>query len=183
MEALRGLVQSKAQAETIISALPDALGATVENSNRLMAEDFCREAGFMLPQSSNTKSFLESILNYPGIDTDVIKQLLNTINFYEKTEVTVMEKWKCTVCGYIHEGPLPEDFASVAQKAGFEQIAELFLKTAANEKEHAELWFKALGEVGDTAENLLVLLRAKTTSGQICMTAWPGKRMRKGSTS
>ena len=46
-------------------------------------------------------------------------------------------------------------FASVAKKAGFEQIAELFLKTAANEKEHAELWFKALGEVGDTAENLL----------------------------
>ena len=21
-----------------------------------------------------------------------------------------MEKWKCTECGYIHEGPLPEDF-------------------------------------------------------------------------
>lgn len=119
-----------------------------------------------------------------------------------------MEKWKCTVCGYIHEGPLPADFvcpvckkdasvfvkleeapaptgknpyagtkteknlweafagesqarnkytyfASVAKKAGFEQIAELFLKTAENEKEHAKLWFKALGELGDTAENLL----------------------------
>ena len=46
-------------------------------------------------------------------------------------------------------------FASVAKKAGYEQIAELFLKTAENEKEHAKLWFKALGEVGDTAENLL----------------------------
>ena len=119
-----------------------------------------------------------------------------------------MEKWKCTVCGYVHEGPLPADFvcpickkdasffvkveetpaptaknpyagtkteknlweafagesmarnkytyfASVAKKAGFEQIAELFLKTAENEKEHAKLWFKALGELGDTAENLL----------------------------
>jgi len=118
-----------------------------------------------------------------------------------------MEKWKCTVCGYVHEGALPEEFkcplckqpankfvkmeeekkmtnnpyagtkteknlweafagesqarnkytyfASVAKKAGFEQIAEIFLQTAANEKEHAELWFKALGEVGDTAENLL----------------------------
>lgn len=45
-------------------------------------------------------------------------------------------------------------FASVAKKQGFEQIAALFLKTAENEKEHAKLWFKALGELGDTAENL-----------------------------
>ena len=118
-----------------------------------------------------------------------------------------MEKWKCTVCGYIHEGPLPADFicplckqpadkfvkiedasapkknpyagtkteknlwdafagesmarnkytyfASVAKKAGYEQIAALFLKTADNEKEHAKLWFKALGELGDVSENLL----------------------------
>ena len=46
-------------------------------------------------------------------------------------------------------------FASVAKKAGYEQIAALFLKTADNEKEHAKLWFKALGEVGTTEENLL----------------------------
>ena len=46
-------------------------------------------------------------------------------------------------------------FASVAKKAGYEQIADLFLETANNEKEHAKLWFKALGEVGDTAQNLL----------------------------
>ena len=46
-------------------------------------------------------------------------------------------------------------FASVAKKAGYEQIAALFLQTAENEKEHAKLWFKALGQIGDTAENLL----------------------------
>ena len=46
-------------------------------------------------------------------------------------------------------------FASVAKKAGYEQIAELFVKTADNEKEHAKLWFKELGELGDVAENLL----------------------------
>lgn len=116
-----------------------------------------------------------------------------------------MEKWKCSVCGYIHEGAVTDDFscpkckqpaskfvkiedapaknpyagtkteknlmeafsgesqarnkytyfASVAKKAGYEQIAALFLQTAENEKEHAKLWFKALGELGDTAENLL----------------------------
>ena len=46
-------------------------------------------------------------------------------------------------------------FASVAKKAGFEQIAALFLKTADNEKEHAKLWFKELSELGTTEENLL----------------------------
>ena len=46
-------------------------------------------------------------------------------------------------------------FAAVAKKAGYEQIAALFLQTAENEKEHAKLWFKALGELGTTEENLL----------------------------
>ena len=46
-------------------------------------------------------------------------------------------------------------FASVAKKAGYEQISAIFLKTAENEKEHAKLWFKELGELGTTEENLL----------------------------
>ena len=45
-------------------------------------------------------------------------------------------------------------FASKAKKEGFEQIAELFQKTADNEKEHAKLWFKELNGIGNTAENL-----------------------------
>lgn len=207
VEALRGLVQSKANAENIASQLPDVLSVAVEKSSRLMAEDLCREAGFMLPQSSNTRSFLESIKTYPGIPADALESLLKNIQFNEKMEEKKMEKWKCTVCGYIHEGPMTPDFkcpickqpankfvkiedaaapaknpyagtkteknlweafagesqarnkytyfASVAKKAGYEQIAALFLHTAQNEMEHAKLWFKALGELGDTAENLL----------------------------
>lgn len=46
-------------------------------------------------------------------------------------------------------------FASKAKKEGFEQIADLFLKTADNEKEHAKLWFKELNGIGTTAENLV----------------------------
>ena len=46
-------------------------------------------------------------------------------------------------------------FASVARKEGYEQIAAIFETTANNEKEHAKLWFKALGGLGDTAANLL----------------------------
>ena len=46
-------------------------------------------------------------------------------------------------------------FASTAKKEGFEQISAIFLKTAENEKEHAKLWFKELGELGATTDNLL----------------------------
>lgn len=48
-------------------------------------------------------------------------------------------------------------YASQAKKEGYNHIAEIFLETANNEKEHAKLWFKALhgGEVPTTEENLL----------------------------
>ena len=203
VEALRALVQSKAEAENIAAQLPGPLLKAVAKSSRLIAEDLCREAGFMLPQSANTKEFLELIKTYPEIPADAVDSLLKTIKFEEKKEVNTMLKWKCSVCGYIHEGDqAPEQcpvckqpkekfvkieetsknpyagtkteknlweafagesqarnkytyFASVAKKAGYEQIAALFLQTAENEKEHAKLWFKSLGELGDTAENLL----------------------------
>lgn len=45
-------------------------------------------------------------------------------------------------------------FASVARKAGFVQMANIFEETANNEKEHAKLWAKALGLIGETADNL-----------------------------
>ena len=45
-------------------------------------------------------------------------------------------------------------FASVAKKEGYEQMSEIFMKTAENEKEHAKMWFKELGGIGNTAENL-----------------------------
>ena len=46
-------------------------------------------------------------------------------------------------------------YASKAKKEGYNQIADLFLETADNEKEHAKIWFKLLHDgVGTTAENL-----------------------------
>ena len=45
-------------------------------------------------------------------------------------------------------------FASKAKKEGYQQIAAIFEQTANNEKEHAKMWFKLLGGLGDTAENL-----------------------------
>ncbi len=47
-------------------------------------------------------------------------------------------------------------FASQAKKEGYEQIADIFLETAENEREHAKIWFKQLngGSVPKTVENL-----------------------------
>ena len=45
-------------------------------------------------------------------------------------------------------------YASKARKEGYNQIAALFEETAANEKEHAKLWFKLFHGIGSTAENL-----------------------------
>jgi len=54
-------------------------------------------------------------------------------------------------------------FASKAKKEGYVQIANIFEETAANEKEHAKMWFKLLngGEIGDTRHNL-----AEAASGE-----------------
>lgn len=45
-------------------------------------------------------------------------------------------------------------FAGIAKQEGYEQIAAIFQKTADNEKEHAEIWFKELGGISDTKTNL-----------------------------
>ena len=46
-------------------------------------------------------------------------------------------------------------YASKAKKDGYVQISKLFEETAKNEKEHAKIWFKLLGGIGTTEENLL----------------------------
>lgn len=86
VEALRALVQSKAEAESITAQLPSSLSKAVAKSSRLMAEDLCREADFMLPQSANTKEFLELIKTYPDIPADAVDSLLKTIKFNENKE-------------------------------------------------------------------------------------------------
>jgi len=53
-------------------------------------------------------------------------------------------------------------FASVARKAGYVQIANIFEETALNEKEHAKLWAKQLGLIGDTAADLKEAIKGET---------------------
>ncbi|MFA6661820.1 MAG: rubrerythrin, partial [Bacilli bacterium] len=120
--SLQSLSVSKAQQEQIAATIAETsdnpiarqLAKAITMSNRLMTEDLLREAGFMLPQSQNVFDFLKSLLNDNQPDDfpkEVVEKLLAILTKKNiSQEDKKMEKYRCTVCGYIHEGPLPEDF-------------------------------------------------------------------------
>ena len=56
-----------------------ALMAAAEKSCRLMAEDLCREAGYMLPQSANARAFLERVKRETDAPASVADRLSDTI--------------------------------------------------------------------------------------------------------
>lgn len=211
ISALNSMADSKTKEEILAEKLSETeddilyrLMKTAAKSQRLVAEDIMREAGYMLPQSNNTHKLLQELVNKPpssDFPINTAKRLLNILGNNDKNkkkEVISMKTYKCLVCGKVFtvedgvepvcpacgakgdklvevnpyygtqtEKNLEEAFAgesmarnkytyfaSVAKKAGFEQIAALFLKTAENEKEHAKVWFKELNGIGDTAANL-----------------------------
>ncbi len=216
--ALFSLAKSKVWQERIAQQIAEntdnpieaQLADVLKQSNRIMAEDLLREAGYMLPQSENVTDFLKSLLGVEqpsDFPKDVVNRLIDILNKKSKIqEVVKMVKYRCSVCGYIHEGELTQDFkcpkckqpasafvkveeksaeankytgtkteknlmeafagesqarnkytyfAEIAKREGYEQLAEIFLKTARNEQEHARIWFEELGNLGGTAENLL----------------------------
>jgi len=170
--ALRELALSKTKqekaalqiAESTDNPLKRQLASAIANSNRLMAEDLLREAGYMLYQSENTHKLLLSMLVNPAYDfpTETVRKLLKEIKVNDmedkKMELKGSKTEKNLAAAFAGESQARNKytyFASVARKEGYEQIAAIFEATANNEKEHAKLWFKALGELGDTAANLL----------------------------
>lgn len=220
IHTLTNLSKSKAEQEKIASEIAESssnpitaqLSKALAMSSRLMAEDLLRESGYMLPQSGNAHDLLHSLLQSPpaaDFPAQAVQKLITLLkhNQQEKTEDTTMEKWRCSVCGYVHEGPMTDDFicprckqpasvfvkvedkpepaanpyagtkteqnlqdafagesqarnkytyfAQVASREGYDQLSELFLKTARNEQEHARIWFEELGHIGKTAQNLL----------------------------
>lgn len=110
IEAMKILLRSKAKQEHIAGSIASVLAKAIEKSNRIMAEDIIREAGFMLPQSEQVSEFLLSIKQYDSIPLDAIEELLSSANLFEQSEVVVAETWKCSICGYVHDGPMTDDF-------------------------------------------------------------------------
>lgn len=139
--------------------------------------------------------------------SDLAEQMLHT-HYNDKSKLLGGKrmKYRCSVCGYIHEGELEEGFvcpickqpasafvlveekkdsdniyagtkteknlmeafagesqarnkytyfANIASQEGYDQLSEIFLKTARNEQEHARIWYQELGGLSDTATNLL----------------------------
>ncbi|MEG2097666.1 MAG: 4Fe-4S binding protein [Pseudoflavonifractor sp.] len=110
--ALLALLRSKSRQERMAAGLDGRLAMALEKSNRIMAEDIAREAGYMLPQSGPARALLEELLRQPqgeGFPREAAQQLLTLLPGNEP-EPAPAERWKCSVCGYIHEGPLPEGF-------------------------------------------------------------------------
>ncbi|TCL57570.1 rubrerythrin [Kineothrix alysoides] len=217
INAMTKLAESKTNQEKAalgIAAVTDSpvekqFATAIAKSNRIMAEDILRESGYLLPQGAPAGELLHSFLeesqpeDFPKVVVEELILLLNRKK--EKKENKTMEKWRCTVCGYINEGPMTEDFrcpvckqpaskfekiedantdniyagtkteknlqeafagesqarnkytyfANIAGQEGYDQLSELFLKTARNEQEHARVWFQELGHLGKTTDNLL----------------------------
>ncbi|MFI3226042.1 MAG: 4Fe-4S binding protein [Clostridia bacterium] len=109
IKAMKMLFSSKIEQENIASNIPNKLTKAIEKSNRIMAEDIIRETGYMLPQSGNSKAILiELAEKYPELD-EITKELLSNVEFNEEIEPKT-EKWKCKICGYIHEGEMIDEF-------------------------------------------------------------------------
>lgn len=116
----------------------------------------CTICGYEYVGEELPEDFICPICKHPASDFEKVNKKNGGIDMSNKYAGTKTEKnlWEA-FAGESQARNKYTYFASVAKKAGYEQIAALFLKTAENEKEHAKLWFKALGELGDTPTNLL----------------------------
>lgn len=89
IEKLRRVINSKVEQEQIANYIYEnsndekekLLAKILMKSNRLITEDLYREAGYMLPQSSNTKKFLEDLLEKDKTNKDDIEKLLKLLDF------------------------------------------------------------------------------------------------------
>ncbi|MGN0550238.1 MAG: rubrerythrin [Acutalibacteraceae bacterium] len=125
---LNSVAQRKADEEKTALQIAEAtekdglyrLMKAVAKSERLVAEDIMREAGYMLPQSNNAHELLEELIakSPDGFPVETAKKLLNMIpnNENEKKEVKAMKKWVCSVCGYVHEGDTPPEKCPVCKQ-------------------------------------------------------------------
>ena len=136
-----------------IKPKPEAVGTT-ETGQTVWR---CRICGYEYVGEELPEDFICPLCKHPASDFEKVEQKGKGNEMAEnkyagtKTEKNLWEAF----AGESQARNKYTYFASVAKKAGYEQIAALFLKTAENEKEHAKLWFKALGELGDTPANLL----------------------------
>ncbi len=160
VSAMNALLRSKSEQENIAAALPGKLAKAIEKSNRLMAEDIIREAGYMLPQSENTKNLLQSLLdqNPEGFPREAAEKLIKLLNQNEEEEEMSENKTiKNLMEGFAGESQANRKYLAYAKKAEQEgklNAAKLFRAAAEAETIHALKQFEIAGKIGSTADNL-----------------------------
>lgn len=125
---LNGVAQRKADEEKAALQIAEAaegdglyrLMRAVAKSERLVAEDVMREAGYMLPQSNNAHELLEELVaqSPDGFPTEAAKKLLDRIpnNENKGKEANAVKKWICSVCGYVLQGDTPPERCPVCKQ-------------------------------------------------------------------
>jgi rubrerythrin len=138
--------------------LAKALGA----SNKLMAEDLLREAGYMLPQSEGVQELLQSWLDSPSTNdfpSKAAERLLgllktNATNNKEKKMATTLDNLMEAFAGESQANRKYLAYSKKAEKEGKVNAAKLFKAASDAETLHALKHFEVAGKVADTAANL-----------------------------
>lgn len=167
--AMNRLVRSKSNQESISGSLQGRLAAAIEKSNRIMAEDLIREAGYMLPQSENARAFLQGVLEGKygeDVPRDQVVMLLK--NLSEKKEEPKMNENKTlqnlmeAFAGESQANRKYTAFAKKADKEGKTNAAKLFRAASDAETLHALKHFEVAGKIGNTEDNLNVAVAGET---------------------
>ncbi len=167
--SLRNFAASKVAQEQIAQRIANEsknpierqLAKAVSMSNKLMAEDVLREAGFMLPQSKNVQTFLKDLLKQDqpeGFPKETVEKLLKLLS-ENKEENTLSENktYENLMEAFAGESQANRKYLAYAKKAEKEgnlNAAKLFKAASDAETLHALRHFEVAGKVGSTAENL-----------------------------
>jgi rubrerythrin/Fe-S-cluster-containing hydrogenase component 2 len=160
IDAMRVLLRSKSKQEMIAAGLPGKLAEAIAMSNRIMAEDIIREAGYMLPQSQNTQDFLQSLIGEEqaeGFPQAAVEKLLANL-FADRGGKSVSDKtYENLMKAFTGEAEANRKYTAYAKKAEKEgklNAAKLFRAAADAETIHALKHFEVAGKIGSTLENL-----------------------------
>jgi len=168
VKALNTLLLSKAKQESIAAGLPGKLAKAIEKSNHIMAEDITREAGYMLPQSPNTRKFLQSLLEQEpeGFPREVVEKLIKILDENEeknpKDENKTLANLMAAFAGESQANRKYLAYAKIAEKEGKLNAAKLFRAAADAETLHALKQFEIAGKIGSTADNLKDAISGET---------------------
>ena len=125
----------------------------LKQGDKKMAKWKCKVCGYVYEGEELPEDFKCPVCKQPASAFEKVEESKDGGNLYAgtKTEKNLLEAF----AGESQARNKYTFFATIAQREGYEELAEIFLKTARNEQEHARIWYEALGHIGNSAENLL----------------------------